>query len=112
MKHFGPCAKQRVIALITAPSGHYYIGANDCLKPQKHCPRGNMPTGIGYHLCKEVCEQIGHAEHVAASIYKALDGSPGATMYLIGHTYMCDACKEAALVAGVDKFYIIDKELV
>ncbi|MEX3984020.1 hypothetical protein AB4Y45_34085 [Paraburkholderia sp. EG287A] len=100
----GPCAKQGVKATIIALDGQRYVGTNHCMNPQHTCPRGGMPTGVGYELCKSVCAQEGHAEENAARI--AGDAAKGATLYLEGHTYACDNCKSVVLKAGVAEIII------
>lgn len=95
----GPCAKQTVTATIVDLSGLRHVGTNYCLNPQTTCPRGDMPTGVGYHLCKEICQQVGHAEPVAIAAAGA--AARGATLYLEGHTYACDSCKGVAHAAGI-----------
>lgn len=84
------CAKQTVIAIIEN-NGKYWIGSNWCKKPQKECPRKDMPTGQGYELCEKICEQSSHAEIDACR--NAGGDAEGGTMYIIGHTYCCDNCK-------------------
>jgi deoxycytidylate deaminase len=97
----GPCAKQTVTATIIASNGERFVGANDCRNPQTVCPRADMPTGIGYHLCKEVCQQISHAEIAALSL--AGEKALGGVMYLDGHVYLCAPCEDAATKAGISK---------
>lgn len=95
----GPCAKQRVICTIVAPDGRRWVGENECRNPQGACPRAGMPTGQGYELCKSVCEQIGHAEEVAATA--AGRSAVGGIAYIEGHTYACAPCKAALSEIGV-----------
>jgi len=102
----GPCAKLTTTAVIKTTDGQTYIGQNWCANPQQECPRGNMPTGTGYELCREVCHQIGHAEVVACMI--AGEAAKGATMYLAGHYYACDNCKRVAKEHGI-KEIIVDE---
>jgi len=59
------------------------------------CLREGYPTGEGYELC-EGCNYPNHAE------YKAVQGQSGGTLYLLGHAYACEPCKEACLKAGVE----------
>lgn len=84
----GNCAKQIVECKIVSLNGDEFIGSNYCLTPQKTCPR--LP-GEDYTKCKTICNQIGHAEEVAAML--AGDMAIGGTAYLSGHTYACDNCK-------------------
>ena len=101
----GPCAKQRVIAVIITPDGERFSGENFCENPQIICPRGDMPSGIGYHLCKEVCNQKSHAE--ISAISAAGEKAKDSTLFLYGHTYACESCKKAADVAGILKIVIM-----
>lgn len=100
----GPCAKQVVTATIVTPVGERFVGTNYVRNHQPICPRADMPTGVGYHLCKEVCDQSGHAEPNA--IAAAGEKAKGAVLYLEGHTYACDPCKEAADRAGIREIVI------
>ncbi|MBC8738574.1 hypothetical protein F6X40_17590 [Paraburkholderia sp. UCT31] len=95
----GPCCKQTVKATIVATDGIRFVGTNHCMRPQSTCAREGMPTGVGYELCKSVCEQDGHAEVNAVRI--AADHARGATLYLEGHTYACQPCQKTASAAGI-----------
>ena len=85
----GPCAKQQVLAILKNKD-KIYIGKNDCATPQKVCPRCGMESGVGYHLCKEVCRQECHAEIDAC--LKAGKDAKGALMVLYGINYCCSDC--------------------
>ena len=63
-----------------------------------------MKSGEGYELCKDVCWQPNHAEVNACIDAGAL--AKGGTLYLIGHTYCCDACKKIIKEAGIKKIVI------
>lgn len=104
----GPCKKQTVTAVLTAKSGDVFIGTNYCNNAQSVCPRDaeGFKTGEGYHLCKDACDQVGHAEEVAISL--AGDKAFGSVIELYGHTYACDNCKKVASLAGVEKIIIKD----
>ena len=97
------CAKQITIAIIEN-KGKYWIGTNYCAYPQRKCPRGNMPSGVGYELCRDICKQTGHAE--VNAVKAAGRNAIGGTLYLIGHSYICDKCKMLLKKAGVKKTYI------
>jgi deoxycytidylate deaminase len=101
------CAKQMTLAIIEN-KGQYWVGTNWCQRPQKKCPRGDMPSGIGYELCKTVCWQTGHAEENA--LQEAKKDARGATLYLFGHTRICDNCQKLIDAAGIKKTVIINKE--
>lgn len=100
----GSCVKQRVIATIITPDGKRFVGENDCLNAQKICPRGNLPTGQGYELCKSICQQTNHAEINAVIL--AGKYSFGSKLYLEGHTYACEPCKSFCLENGIDEIVI------
>jgi len=97
----GPCAKQTVTATIITPDGRHFTGTNDCLRAQVSCPRdaAGMKTGEGYHLCRDVCQQTGHAEINA--LRAAGDAAKGARMVITGHTYACKPCIDACVKAGI-----------
>jgi deoxycytidylate deaminase len=99
------CAKQITVAIIEN-KGEYWIGTNWCKQPQKDCPRINMPTGVGYDKCKEICQQTGHAEENA--LVEAGDNSRGATLYLLGHTLICDNCRKLTEEAGIKDIIIVN----
>ncbi len=84
------CKKQTVVAIIMKDKQLISIGTNDINASITECARKDLPSGVGYELCKSVCNQNSHAE-VDACI-KAGDKAKGATLYLIGHTYCCDNC--------------------
>lgn len=105
----GPCAKQVVLAVLRTKKGEF-LGTNWCKSPQATCPRGDMPRGEGYHLCKEVCRQPYHAEEMAvANAVKAGVGLRGAVCYVYGHsqTYektgsgVCPNCDKLLASHGV-----------
>lgn len=95
----GPCAKQRVVATLIARDGLRFVGENDCENPQTECPRAGLATGEGYHLCRSICHQTAHAEINA--IAAATGHTDGATLYIEGHYYACDACRLACDAAGI-----------
>ncbi len=102
----GICVKQTTIAIIVN-KGKFWVGSNWCESSQEECPRGNMKSGEGYHLCKEICKQGNHAE-VDACI-KAGKDAKGGTLYLIGHTYCCDNCKKVMKEYEIKKVIIVQE---
>lgn len=94
-----PCAKQVVKATIVTSDGRRFTGTNFILNEQATCPRGTLPSGEGYHLCREVCAQPGHAE--VNALAAAGDAAWGSVLYLEGHTRVCDDCMEKCYRAGV-----------
>lgn len=103
MKKSGKCYKQETIAIIEN-NGRYWIGSNWCRNPQTECPRKNMLSGTGYDLCRNVCKQKNHAEIDACK--QAGNSAKGGTLYLIGHTYCCDNCKETMSKYGIKQIII------
>lgn len=95
----GPCAKGVVTATLVAVDGRRFVGTNDCRRPQDTCPRGDMPSGIGYDLCRDVCDQTAHAE-VNACRAAGVDAA-GGVLYVEGHTYACPGCVTVAMEYGV-----------
>lgn len=95
----GPCAKQVVTATLIAANGTRYIATNHCENPQQTCPRGDMPSGQGYELCRDICQQRGHAETNVIEL--AGENARDGIVYVTGHTYACDSCMAAARSAGV-----------
>lgn len=98
------CAKQVVKATIIAVDGREFTGFNDCNNPQQLCPRGDMPSNVGYHLCRDVCAQPGHAEVIA--IEAAGDAAEGATLILEGHKAVCPTCMAACNAAGIARIEV------
>lgn len=101
----GPCAKQTVTATIVALDGHMFVGTNHCNNPQAVCPRSDLPSGVGYEMCRDICDQPAHAE--VNAIMAAGEKAKGATIYLEGHTYFCCDCKKKIEQSGIKERYII-----
>ena len=101
----GLCSKQTTIAIITK-GNKFWVGHNSCDEPQNECPRGDMPTGEGYELCKDICKQTTHAEVNAC--LAAGEEANGGILYLIGHTYCCANCKKVMAEHGIREAVIVD----
>lgn len=101
------CAKQVVKATIIAMNGQTFVGFNDVANPQAVCPRGDMPSNVGYHLCRDVCGQAGHAEVMA--IEAAGEHAEGATLILEGHKAVCPTCMAACNAAGIARIEVKEK---
>ena len=101
-RHSGACAKQVVTATLVDKEGNSYIGTNYCLTPQATCPRGDLPSGVGYEMCKSICNQPSHAEIHAIILARKynvkLDES---VIYLEGHTAPCSGCQAEADSWGI-----------
>lgn len=100
----GPCAKQIVTATIVTLDGNIYVGTNYCETPQSSCPRGHLPSGVGYEMCTDICHQPGHAEIMALKY--AGENAKGATLYLEGHTRACDPCQNACNASGIKEIIV------
>jgi deoxycytidylate deaminase len=107
-----PCIKQEVRAMLVTVEGLCFFGANWMSNGDVTvCPRvtAGSPSGFGYELCVEVCNQLFHAERSA--IDACINGgfSPvGGTMYVIGHTYCCKDCRAAMKANGIIRALVID----
>jgi hypothetical protein len=104
----GRCAKQEVLAMVITPTGEVFIGANYCKTPQEKCPRGTMPSGEGYEMCRDICHQVGHAEQVA--LHTAGPSAAGSILYVMGHTYVCAVCRTMAEAFGVREIILASEE--
>lgn len=95
----GPCAKLEVFCKLYLSNGRSVTGTNNCRNPQEVCPR---QPGEGYEKCKTICDQVGHAEQVAADAAEHLGYSlVGAEAVVFGHSYACRECQERLFGAGV-----------
>jgi len=95
------CCKRPVVAVLVTPSGEVFIGGNRITRPQPVCPRKEQgfEDRKGWHLCKELCGQVAHAEIDALN--QAGQKALGGKFYLIGHWTACDDCARAIEKAGV-----------
>lgn len=102
------CVKQPTGAVIVVDGQIVASGTNAGLKVDV-CPRvvNKCATGTGYHFCKEVCKQEGHAEEMAAKDFlkKGLKGQP-AKLYLWGHWWCCQNCWENMMNAQITTVYL------
>ena len=98
------CKKKTTVAVIMKGGQLIAIGTNEIHADIEECPRKGLPTGVGYDLCKDVCKQKHHAEVDAC--LKAGKEARGAILFLIGHTYCCDACKEVMDQHGIKEVVI------
>jgi len=101
------CKKQTTVAVIMKDGFLMGIGTNGISVHVDECPRdvAGMKSGEGYHLCKEVCGQFGHAEAIAC-FNAGMIKCKGSTLYLIGHTYCCDNCLDTMKKYGILKVVI------
>ena len=101
----GACAKRPVLAIIYSKN-RSYRGKNDCANPQLICPRKDKPPGVGYELCREICQQEHHAEIGACK--KAGKNAEGGALFLYGHTYSCANCIETMKTYKISKLIIVE----
>ena len=101
MHREGLCRKRPVGAVLVTPVGEVFIGGYRITQPQPVCPRKEQgfKDGKGWHLCKEVCGQVAHAEIDALN--QAGDKARGGKLYLVGHWTACDDCARALVAHEV-----------
>jgi len=102
------CKKQTTVAIIMKDGKFISMGTNEIHEPVEVCPRDEMgfKSGEGYHLCKETCGQISHAE-VDACVRAGAEAK-GASLYLMGHTYCCDNCISVMAEYGIAEVVVPD----
>lgn len=93
------CRKVVVRATLVVRGGEVFVSENHMQHDPGACPREGMPHGEGYHLCREVCGQKGHAETNVLEM--AGDKAFGGVIYLEGHDRLCLGCREACSRAAV-----------
>lgn len=102
------CKKMQTGTCLVTGNGYVLSANNDTGVYVSECPRMEMPTGVGYELCKDVCKQEGHTE--IRVLRKADDSgidTRGSELFLWGHWYCCDPCIGAMERAGVKKYYVL-----
>jgi deoxycytidylate deaminase len=102
------CQLQATGAVVVRDGKVVSLGTN-VGKLQDICPRAEKksPTGTDYHLCKEICEQISHAE--VAAIRNTEKDLTGTDMYLYGHWWICENCWNEIIKAGIKNVFLQDK---
>ena len=99
------CKKLTTLAVIIKAGKVVSFGTNEIENNIDICPRINLPTGEGYELCKSVCNQKYHAEERACVV--AGMKAKGGTLYLFGHSYCCDNCKDVMNTYGIKEVIIL-----
>lgn len=94
-----PCSKRTVTATVIAVDGRRFSSTNYTLAAPPVCPRADMPTGVGYELCRDICRQPAHAEVNALDLAGA--AALGGEMYVEGHSYACASCMQLAQALGI-----------
>lgn len=88
---------ERVVLAVLVDNGEVVSYATN--EHEEPCKRVGYPTGEGYELC-EYCDYPNHAER------KAVEGMCGGDLYVFGHTYACEPCKEACKIAHVNIHFL------
>lgn len=104
------CAKQSTGAVIVRDSQIIGQGCN-AGKKVDICPREikKSKTGEDYYLCKEVCQQDGHAEVSAIKdALKKTQEISNTDIYLYGHWWCCKNCWDHMISAGIKNVYLLD----
>ncbi|MFA6518362.1 MAG: deaminase [Candidatus Shapirobacteria bacterium] len=107
LQHSG-CCKQATSAVIVKDGQVIGRGTNAGIKV-KVCPRDQQgfKTGEGYHLCREICHQIGHAEVTAIADAKQNGfDTTNADLYLDGHWWCCEDCWNKMIEARIANVYL------
>jgi deoxycytidylate deaminase len=114
------CYKQRTGAVITdldpaaswQPEHWIVAGGNNSVQtPQDACPRQNMETGTGYHLCFDQCGGNLHAEVAAIEdLEERLYPHYGhrLMLFLYGHWWCCEDCCAKMKAAGVTTVVLLE----
>jgi deoxycytidylate deaminase len=110
----GPCVKAHVTAVLVSSDGDVFQSTNFCRMPQTVCPRETQgfAPGQGYHLCKDVCGQRGHAEVnvIDFALGHGLHKVRNAKLYVdydlkveaaVNPARVCGECQDYAKQAGV-----------
>lgn len=104
MKYY-PCAKQRVVCVITDKNGKVVgVGENRCQYDVKTCPRED---GEDYSKCEFKCGQVAHAEVVAVNFDMDRCVSEPTTAYVFGHKRVCDDCEKVLRSHGITNIVIV-----
>jgi deoxycytidylate deaminase len=90
--------------MIVSIDGTIVFGSNKMMNNVPSCPReeAKFVSGEGYHMCKDICGQVAHAE--VDAINTALENNVNiiwSTLTLVGHTYCCDNCTAIMKKHGV-----------
>ncbi len=71
------------------------------------CPLKEHGRGTAWNLCKEICGQEGHAEiMVIRDALKRIDNLKGASVYLVGHWWVCKPCWDEIIRVGISRVYL------
>jgi deoxycytidylate deaminase len=101
----GKCAKANVVATLTTIKGEVFRSNNYCLTPQSTCPRDiqGYKSGEGYHLCKQICNQPGHAEENVIYFAKKEGANVRGGRIVVDYSWICNNCKSVCNDNGINK---------
>lgn len=106
------CTKQKTGAVVVKDEEIIGKANNTVKNAPESCPRDTegFKTGEGYHLCKDVCQQVeGHSESNAVSnAKKEGKDTEGADVYLYGHWWCCKGCWDAMIEGGIEHVYLLE----
>lgn len=94
------CSKKS-IAAGTYCDGVFIHAVNYCEYAGPTCPRLDLPTGVGYDLCK-----ARHAEANLADKFLAEGLRSDGVAWVFGHYYACEPCAVALQNIGVREIRI------
>lgn len=112
------CYKQRTGAIIQDLDDPYTLdvpllvgfGNNAVAVPQEECPRANMETGTGYHLCFDKCGGNLHAEVCAIEDLNERNYphyGHRLALFLYGHWWCCEDCCNKMVAAGIKAVFLV-----
>lgn len=97
------CAKKKIGAA-TYVNGVLFTAFNSCQFEGDGCPRLNLPTWVGYELCKAT-----HAEETLATLLREMECTSDGVAWVFGHYYACEPCASALKVIGVKEIRIMEE---
>lgn len=98
------CGKKK-IASGTWVFDEFFWTVNSCEHEGLVCPRLNLPTGVGYDLCK-----ANHAESVLVSRLLNTGRKSNGIAWVFGHYYACEPCATALKNIGVKEIRVRESD--
>lgn len=94
------CAKKHIAAGTYLKGGVFVYATNHCDHEGSECPRLNVPSGQGYHLC--------NAHHAEANLAKMIEDKElgSDVVWLVGHYWACEPCASALKSVGIKEIRI------
>lgn len=104
------CLRTEVYAMILTEDNKEVFGSNWINnKEVEECPRKSSPSGVDYHLCREICNQEFHAEIDAIiNAQKSELITWNSKMYIVGKDYCCNNCLNAMKSSGISYALCLD----